>query len=75
MPDMRAMLSKVMLEAALSVELNDHLDYRKHKQSNSNNSRKVSHAKPCTLKTANLSWIRHVADTYKKRCHIATVFG
>ena len=37
--DMRAMLTKVMVEAALSVELDDHLGYRKHEQSNSDNSR------------------------------------
>ena len=37
--DMRAMLTKVMVEAALSVELDDHLGYRKHEQSSSDNSR------------------------------------
>ena len=37
--DMRAMLTKVMVEAALSVELDDHLGYRKHEQSSSGNSR------------------------------------
>lgn len=37
--DMRAMLTKVMVEAALSVELDEHLGYRKHEQSSSENSR------------------------------------
>lgn len=37
--DIRAMLTKVMIEAALSVELDDHLGYRKHEQSSSDNSR------------------------------------
>ena len=37
--DMRAMLTKVMVEAALSAELDDHLGYRKHEQSSSDNSR------------------------------------
>lgn len=37
--DMRAMLTKVMVEAALSVELDEHLGYRKHEQSSSDNSR------------------------------------
>lgn len=37
--DMRAMLTKVMVEAALSVELDEHLGYRKHEQSSSGNSR------------------------------------
>jgi putative transposase len=37
--DMRAMLTKVMVEAALSAELDDHLGYRKHEQSSSENSR------------------------------------
>ena len=36
---MRAMLTKVMVEAALSVELDEHLGYRKHEQSSSENSR------------------------------------
>ena len=37
--DMRAMLTKVMVEAALSAELDNHLGYRKHEQSSSDNSR------------------------------------
>ena len=37
--EMRAMLTKVMVEAALSVELDEHLGYRKHEQSSSENSR------------------------------------
>ena len=60
--DMRAMLTKVMVEAALSAELDDHLGYRKHEQSSSDNSRNGVTAKPCALKMASLSWIRHVTD-------------
>jgi transposase-like protein len=37
--DFRAMLTKVTVEAALNAELDDHLGYDKHEQSNSNNSR------------------------------------
>ena len=43
--DLADMLVKAMVEAALSVELDDHLGYRKHEQSNSENSRK------CTAQT------------------------
>lgn len=57
--DMRAMLTKVMVEAALSVELDEHLGYRKHEQTT---VAMVSRAKPCALKMASLSWIRHVTD-------------
>ncbi|WP_200821373.1 transposase [Oceanicoccus sp. KOV_DT_Chl] len=37
--DLRVMLTKVMVEAALSAELDDHLGYSKHEQSTSENSR------------------------------------
>lgn len=37
--DLRATLTKVMVEAALSAELDDHLGYSKHEQSSSDNNR------------------------------------
>jgi putative transposase len=37
--DFRAMLTRVTVEAALNAELDDHLGYDKHEQSNSDNSR------------------------------------
>jgi len=37
--DFRQMLTKITVEAALNAELDDHLGYDKHEQSEENNSR------------------------------------
>ena len=37
--DFRQMLTKITVEAALNAELNDHLGYDKHEQSDESNSR------------------------------------
>ena len=54
--EFRAMLTKITVEAALNAELDDHLGFDKHEQSDSNNNRNGEPTRPCRLRTASLSW-------------------
>jgi hypothetical protein len=48
------MLTKIRVAMARNAELDDHLGFDKHKQSDSGNNRTVTRVKPCRLKTASL---------------------
>ena len=53
--EFRQMLTKITVETALNVELDDHLGFSKYEQSETDNSRNGFTARPCRPKMASLS--------------------
>jgi hypothetical protein len=60
--EFRQMLIKITVETALNAELDDHLGYSKHEESDSSNSRNGSTRKTLQPVTANFRWTRRETE-------------